>query len=777
MDYKKIKKILAVLLFIFNFKLYGEEISPPEIKEYITVPYPPYEEPKYVEINLIVDIDEKGNVIEAKIEGEEEEPFSSLAIEAIKRFKFIPAKKGGVPIKAKIAFTYTFIPPPITYFKYETKTSRQQKVKQKQPLLRQKMVQAPIIPVYEKTITEKRVTSPSSPKITLLKVEELNTIPGTGGDPLKSLYIMPGVARTPFDIGMFIIRGTAPEDTNIFLEGHPILLPFHFGGLKAILSFDLINSIEFFTGNFPKRFGRATGGIINIKLRSILEDKFSIKSNINLMDISFGVIAPIIQKKITIGAFIRRSYIDAILPIFLPETETFKLTLAPVYWDYQIIGEWKINLKEQLKFIIYGSDDRFELLFPSPISNDPALRGVVGEHLSFHGAQLHYSIKKGSFFEYKASIDIGGDKVNTEVGPFINVKTEGFHIGLRNELVIRVNPWFNLEGGLDNIFSIVENWLYAPPVPEPTENTTYYIDIKDVKLFTHTFRISELGAYLSFKLKPENYLELIPELRLDYYPVPKAISLQPLLSVNLLLTERLKLGGSIGYYSQQYQLWKTIPGYGDPELKYKSSIHYQILASYELIKDIIYFEIVGFFLWMDRVEKYGIGKSHGIETILALKPTSLPIYGWLSYTWSRSFRNYDIRIHKEMETYDFDQPHILNLVIGGILPWNIETGLRFRFATGNPVDKVIGAIYDSTRDIYIPYYSSEKERLPNFIQLDFRISKLFIISKVKLILSLDIQNVTNGLHAEAIIYSYNYKEKNYLRGLPIIPNLGLQIIY
>ena len=43
------------------------------------------------------------------------------------------------------------------------------------------------------------------------------TPPGTNGDALRSLTNLPGVARPPGGIGILIVRGSAPQDTSVFI--------------------------------------------------------------------------------------------------------------------------------------------------------------------------------------------------------------------------------------------------------------------------------------------------------------------------------------------------------------------------------------------------------------------------------------------------------------------------------------------------------------------------------------------------------------------------------
>src|SRR5262249_30267156 len=52
-----------------------------------------------------------------------------------------------------------------------------------------------------------------------LDAEEIHRIPGTRGDALAAVLNLPSVARSPFDLGQLIIRGSQPGESGAFLAG------------------------------------------------------------------------------------------------------------------------------------------------------------------------------------------------------------------------------------------------------------------------------------------------------------------------------------------------------------------------------------------------------------------------------------------------------------------------------------------------------------------------------------------------------------------------------
>ncbi len=79
---------------------------------------------------------------------------------------------------------------------------------------------------------------------------ELLRIPGSNGDALRALQNLPGIARPPGLAGLLIVRGSAPQDTQIFVDGTEIPLVYHFGGLSSVIPTEMLDRIDFYPGNF-----------------------------------------------------------------------------------------------------------------------------------------------------------------------------------------------------------------------------------------------------------------------------------------------------------------------------------------------------------------------------------------------------------------------------------------------------------------------------------------------------------------------------------------------
>ncbi|MBN2525582.1 MAG: TonB-dependent receptor plug domain-containing protein [Deltaproteobacteria bacterium] len=103
-----------------------------------------------------------------------------------------------------------------------------------------------------------------------LSAEEIQKIPGTRGDALRSVQNMPGMAqhahigggKTSFGSEL-IIRGSSHGESAFSFNDINVPMLYHFQGMTSIINSDLIDKIDYYPGNFSVRYGRATGGVVN----------------------------------------------------------------------------------------------------------------------------------------------------------------------------------------------------------------------------------------------------------------------------------------------------------------------------------------------------------------------------------------------------------------------------------------------------------------------------------------------------------------------------------
>ena len=128
------------------------------------------------------------------------------------------------------------------------------------------------------------------------------------------------------------------------------------------------------------------------------------------------------------------------------------------------------------------------------------------------------------------------------------------------------------------------------------------------------------------------------------------------------------------------------------------------------------------------------GWAYGLETLLKLDPR-LRTFGWIAYTLSRSTRDYPLG---GSAPSDWDQRHILNLVLGYKISQKWYFSGRMHYHTGRPWTAPVGSQtqIDALRD------NRNNARLPPFLQLDLRIERIWRWPDWQLHALLDVTNST-----------------------------------
>jgi hypothetical protein len=173
-----------------------------------------------------------------------------------------------------------------------------------------------------------------------------------------------------------------------------------------------------------------------------------------------------------------------------------------------------------------------------------------------------------------------------------------------------------------------------------------------------------------------------------------------------------------------------------------------------------------------RLLNNGIGRAYGFE-LLVRREITAQVYGWLAYTLSKS----EILNNPgdQWRAFQYDQTHILNLILGyrPVPRWTLST--RFRLVSGNPYAPVDFSTFDADSGAFVATRGQVGDaREPLFLQLDARAEYTWTWDWWKLAVYLDVQNVTNHTNEEFHVYDYRYRDQGSIQGIPILPIFGVK---
>ena len=220
-----------------------------------------------------------------------------------------------------------------------------------------------------------------------LSTEEAGRVAGTGGDPLEAVGSLPGLARPAFDGGKLIVWGAAPGDTRVYVDGVEVPALYHGGGLRGVLSGDLVQSLDLVPGAYGAEHGRALGGLVRLTTRELPAEGVHASAGADLLDASATVTAAAFDGKLRVALAGRVSYLDRILAGVVSPT-VGELVPIPRYHDMAAKVALTLREDEALELLLLGSGDALDCALVSP---DPGAVHRESTTSSFYRALLRYT--------------------------------------------------------------------------------------------------------------------------------------------------------------------------------------------------------------------------------------------------------------------------------------------------------------------------------------------------------------------------------------------------
>jgi hypothetical protein len=564
------------------------------------------------------------------------------------------------------------------------------------------------LPIYETVVIAPR----DEPSIALRGPELVNT-PGSLGDPYRTIESLPGVATVAWPAPIYAIRGSNPGNTGYFLDDVQVPLLIHLALGPSVIHPAFFDSMTFYPGGYPARYGRYAAGVVASETRAPAEDRVHAAAEVRLYDAGGMVSAPWPDGNGGVAAAFRYSYTGALLSLLRND-------LHLSYWDYQVradrrVGSWAMSL------LLFGSGDDLAYRLDD---RDPERQYV----LRFHRASLRASRSLGEG-RLVARLTLGVDHSTAPIVQNYPITADATSI-LPRVGYVRATTHVEWEVGVDG----QAQWLR--PMSGAVE--------AGASDLARTRTALLVAGYTSASIHATHGLSLTPGLRLDSYTISGVTKtdLGPRLSARLALDEKTWLMGSGGRFSQAPSLTVQIPAAENFGLAL-----YGLQTSWQGALGVgtrhvpgVEVEVTGY------VQRYVLtdlrdpallnpdplasdflirrdARSYGLEVMIR-RPASERLHGWISYTLSQNQR----ALGGVIGPSDWDQRHILNAVLGYRLgPYTL--GARGHLNTGRPV-----LVNGSQAETFV--------RLPTFYQLDLRAERRILFDAFTLNVYIELVNAT-----------------------------------
>ncbi len=618
-----------------------------------------------------------------------------------------------------------------------------------------------------------------------LSVQEIEKLAGFGGDVVKSLQALPGVARpTMNNPGAVVVRGSGNYDTRFLLDGVDIPLLFHFGGVKSTYNSLSLGSVDLYPGGFGTRYGGSVGGIVELKGRAARKDRWHTVLDASLLDVSFHTEGQL-GKGFGLAVGARRSFIGELASAAFDDNDDVNMAVAPYYWDAVARLDWSRNRDHKFFFTFFAASDRLAMIVDDEASGSPAVSEAVDEvamDLTFRRFILGYDAHFGDRVRNELRISAGHDNTSMHVLGEFRFEGDGPIYNLRDDLAVSWRPEIVSHVGVDMIYTPYDYSVKVLGYPESTLQAKKY---------------SDLGTYANVELRPIPDLLITPGIRYDYYDHLDDGKVSLRAAARWDYHDSRALTASVGTYNQSPQPTgqSTDPVYGNPDLPLTTARHLTLGHDWWL-SDQVSLKVEGYHNTQDQVPAFadtaGLNflpdaqaRMYGLEFMLRHESDG-GFFGWLAYSIGRSERlfardpgnggNWDPTV---WSLHDMDQTHHLEAVGSWQLGKNWTFGSRVQYVSGVPTTPIMGYEgnqyeFDADTGDYVPvegdYFS---ERIEPYFRTDLRIEKKFIKQDSIWSVYLDLQNANALFYNSPEGYTYNYDySKREAYGWILIPALG-----
>jgi TonB family protein len=582
-----------------------------------------------------------------------------------------------------------------------------------------------------------------------LRGAEIKQIPGTFGDPFRVVQALPGVASVVSLLPFPIVRGASPSSTGFLLDGTRVPLLYHLLSGPSVIHPDFIDEIQFYPGGAPVLYGGYTGGIIDGKTVRARSDEHLLDFDANLLQLGGFVREPVPQLGATFTAAGRYGYPGLVLSL-----ATNQVSLS--YWDYQLRLDGG-TARSGWTIFAFGANDELDTVAPNADPNDPNPPLAPSLILGFHRLDLRLHHTTGKLFTQARAV-LGYDKTYSMGTDFsVLVAEPSLHATWKQDESLTLTA--GLEGSVHKVSQGANMNAAANALSSITSQLgTFYV-----------------GSALAEALwRPTHEWLIRPGVRSDIYADQTATkaAVDPRLTVRYRLAQRdladippdsddsaVWLKGSAGIYHQPPRFVLPLPGLDMMPIKYGLLRSFQTSLGLEIpLQDRFQLTTEGYFNYMDptifdlsvndpsvvaganstltpttivvdnpgqdfidRLTKPQLGRSYGFEVLLRRQAKS-GIFGWVSYTLSRSERMRD----NQWVPYDFDRTHLINVVAGLPLRRNWDIGLRLQYQSGKP--ETISAGFNEARGT-------------GYLRFDVRVDKRAVWQKWLLDFYVDVTNI------------------------------------
>lgn len=609
-----------------------------------------------------------------------------------------------------------------------------------------------------------------------LETSQLRQMPVVGeADLFRAVQALPGVSTlSDFSAGLYV-RGGSADQNLILLDDIDVYNPSHLFGFFSTFNVDAVKNVDLQKSGYPAQYGGRLSSLLDVHNRDGNRKRFQGVARTGLIASSATLEGPWKHGSWMVSG--RQTHLEAL-------AKAMKFDLPYQFYDVQTRFNWDVTANDRASVSYYSGRD--ELNWDEPGFNlglDWGNRtwGAQWTHV-FNSRLFSHTVLGHSRF------DSNSDFVLQDIGFHSTNSVED--LALRQNVSWAPSAAHKLDAGLEAKrlkFGFRSAFGNAEPLEFPYRGTYGSAYVQDAWRVSDDWRV-QTG------------------LRLDHYSKGDWWRVDPRLSAERTVNERLRVHAAYGRYHQFLNLvsvegmsfadmWFPVdetlaPGRADHWIagadfgpfrhgELGVELYYKPYANVVEFSEEFTRSIVPSDARMSDLFRSGHGRSWGGEVFL--RNDWRGWQGWSGYSYGDAKRT--IRGYNFGNTYrpTYDRRHQWVMSQSRALGKHWGTSFTFRYGTGQPLTLPAGryTVLDVNGHEYDVVLEGPKggSRLPDYHRLDASISSRFHIRKWKVEPTLQIVNVYNhkNVYVRSWDTSQNPARVHDVHQLPFLPTLDVKV--
>lgn len=593
-----------------------------------------------------------------------------------------------------------------------------------------------------------------------INTAKLSKVPSVLGVPdvIKVLQLMPGVQNSGESNGYLYVRGADPGHNLMLYNDAPVYGMSHLLGIFPFYNTDHISRVFFDKSSTNASYGNRLSATLQATSPDDIPERFTIKGNMGLLASQLSLEIPL-SDKTAIYVSGRQTYVDQIVASLVNNENVMKKgdsmeKLTYSFTDANLTFITKPNAKHTFSLSAFFSKDRFgikekKMLLDANINwgnytASATWKWDISYNTRFKQT-IYFSQYNNDIKGAQASVMLKTESQITDWGAKNALEFEIFGTPFETGLQLsnyKVRPQEISSSQLDNeqIKSLnrtetarqASTFLQARP--QITESL-----YADLGIRFNYYQNSEMGSKRYFHPEPHISLYYEPKPKLNYFVAYSRRNQY----LNLFMTSSVGFPTDFWVASSKEvpsqsannfslgSVYKPVPGIELNASLFYSQLNHLIEYPYTILN---FNEVTT----LGNDIQVGKGRSYGLEFML--KKTGR-LFGWLSYTLSRSERKFREINNNETFPAKFDRRHNLSVVAGYQLSPRWEIGATQIYSSGSRFT-IPTSWYFINNNPVKEYDKLNNAKMPDYIRTDISIDYFFVkTAKKESVLNLSIYNM------------------------------------